>query len=148
MQDGPPLGPICEGEFRRYYYNPPEDSYSPRMLWRFEQQARLLDNLKSDTRYIAVLPKKIKELNMRDGNREVFWGLYAVEEVGFLWFVGYTLLCVSPGVIFFFLWLLQWQHASDLQNAVVPLALTFTFLALFRAILFGPVGRESKVHRD
>lgn len=84
---------------------------------------------------IDVLPKRIDPLRLEDGKREIFWGIYARERRSFARIATYGLLANLPSIVFFFLWLLQWKHASDLNAAAVPFVLTMSLLALALVLL-------------
>lgn len=152
MLDGPPIGPIPESEFYDYYHNPCIDVATVAnpptrdrwYSWRLYQQARLLDHMATDKRNLALLPKRTHEIRMCDGMRESFWGLYAIEQPAFIWFLTYATLCNSPGLIFFFLWLFKWGHAADLQNAVVPVTLSMTLTVCFLGWVFGIATGDQK----
>ena len=85
---------------------------------------------------IARLPKRKTPLNMHDGNRELFWGIYARERRSIARVLAYGTLANVPGIVFFFLWLFRWDHASDLQNAAVPVGMSLSLTMLFVALLF------------
>ncbi|KAI5366686.1 hypothetical protein Slin14017_G043260 [Septoria linicola] len=106
ISPGPPIGPIAEREFRDYFYKHCEPS-------------------------IQVLPKRLSELHFDDGNREAFWGLYAIERISFAWVAAYFCLVNAPSVVYFFLWLFYWRHDSDVQGASVPVSLSLTLTAMF-----------------
>jgi hypothetical protein len=59
----------------------------------------------NDDGVLKALPKCIQELEMQDGKKEDFWGIYAKERRCFGWVAAYTIMANIPGLIFFFLWL-------------------------------------------
>lgn len=122
----PPEGPIAQGEFRDRFYKSCYACHS----WH-RHRRRQLFNLKDDAA-IKLLPKRIQELEMADGQRERFWGINAKERICFAWVAAYALLANVPGLIFIFLWLFQWHHSTDLQGAStlaqVSIALSVAFV--------------------
>lgn len=127
LDSRPPAGPIGEDEFYDYFYH-----YSP--AWR-RCRPHILSSAPNNSA-LGSLPKRKLVLDMEDGQREVFWGIYAVERRSFRWLLAYGCLCNVPGVIFFFLWLFQWKHASDLQDGSVPVMLSASLTAIFVALLY------------
>lgn len=124
----PPLGPISKEEFSDRFYTYCEDCCH---RWHQEQMRRWLPGL-YDKEAIRALPKRKTALEMEDGKRELFWGLLVKEQRSAAMVLAYLVLCNTPSVIFFFLWLFEWGHVSDLQNASVPpmisLSLTLGFV--------------------
>jgi hypothetical protein len=76
-----------------------------------------------------LLPKRETELEEGVTEIENFWGLFIVERNSSLRMALWSFFLLLPSVYFFFAWLFQWGHASDLQNASVPMIL-----------LLGPLG--------
>nr|POF02944.1 hypothetical protein CFP56_78927 [Quercus suber] len=137
----PPHGPISVGEFRDHFYR----SYYPCHTWyRYQHRRRLFGQV--NTTAIESLPKRKQELEMHDGKREIFWGIYARERRCFAWMLGYVFLCNLPGLLFFFLWLFQWEHASDLQNVAVPVGLSLSLTISFVGSLLA--GSQSRTKND
>jgi len=68
--------------------------------------------------------------------REYFWGILAREQRAFAWVLAYFILCNGPGMIFFFLWLFDLHHATDLSNAIVPLSLSLFLTGGLVVIIF------------
>lgn len=133
----PPVGPVSAYEFRDRFYKSCDHPHGWYLHWlQRMRHLRTSSNTIPDARdVIPLLPKKLEELNMDDGKRELFWGLYARERRGFAWVLAYGLLCNLPAIIFFFLWLFQWGHGSDLQNASVPLTMSISLSLFFLAML-------------
>ncbi|KAF2164064.1 hypothetical protein M409DRAFT_56787 [Zasmidium cellare ATCC 36951] len=133
----PPAGPISAHEFRGRFYKSSQHPFG----WYLDFLQRLAAPGKAKMRIrdardaIALLPKRAKCLEMDDGKRELFWGLYARERRGFAWVLAYGLLCNIPAIIFFFLWLFRWGHGADLQNASVPLTMSISLSLFFLAML-------------
>jgi hypothetical protein len=126
----PPDGSITHEEFRRRYY----DRESPSIFELDRWRRRPIDLSAIRTEALQAVPKRILKLDLQDGERKYFYGLYA-KEIRSNWRVAlHVVLCNTPGVIFFFLWLYQWGHGSDLQGAAVPaqlsLSLTLGYLGL------------------
>ena len=126
----PPLGPITKAEFRDRFY-----TYCDKCChrWHQRQMSRWLPGL-YDREAIKALPKRKRKiaLEMQDSKRELFWGLLVREQRSSAILFTYICLFNLPGYIFFFLWLFQGGHGSDLQNASVPpmvsLSLTMGFV--------------------
>ncbi|KAM3413956.1 hypothetical protein BST61_g10625 [Cercospora zeina] len=137
----PPLGPIAEGEFRDFFYGKIKDINMNSRSWRLFRRQQLLGTI-PNTGAVSLLPKKLRELHMSDGSRQPLWGLYAVERRSFIRVVAYFVLCNSPGLTFFFLWLFRWGHAGDLQNGTVPVQLSLSLTVGFVALIYGT--REDK----
>ncbi|KAK4629728.1 hypothetical protein CLAFUR4_08611 [Fulvia fulva] len=113
IEPSPPGGPVSEQEFRN----------------RFHKSC-------DDQGVVASLPERKTPLNMQDGNREIFWGIYARERRSFARVLAYGFSANVPGIVVFFLWLFRWDHASDLQNAAVPIGMSLSLTMLFVALLF------------
>jgi hypothetical protein len=130
----PPNGPISKEQFQDHYYLP----HCPCLYdWKSYQLRCKGHSTKANRVALDAVPKRLVRINMDDGVDEWFYGLYAKEERSFLRVAIYAFLCNLPGVIFFFLWLFRWQHASDLQNASVPLILSLSLTFGFAAVVFG-----------
>ncbi|KAF2442541.1 hypothetical protein P171DRAFT_364203 [Karstenula rhodostoma CBS 690.94] len=80
---------------------------------------------------IELLPRKVNQLDLSADERKLFWGLYARQEISFFRVLVYNVICISPLVWFFFMWLFAWGHAGDQQNASVPLMIMLSFLSIF-----------------
>lgn len=138
VQDDPP---IADGDFHDFYhflYEGEDFIHSASTNLRREEICNILSG---QTLALERLPKRRECLKWRDGTWDKFWGLYAVEAPSFSRVLMYALLCLVPWIIFFFLWLFRWKHASDLQNASVPLTISITLLVGFVA-LFMDAHRE------
>jgi hypothetical protein len=130
----PPNGPISKEQFQDHYYLP----HCPCLYdWKSYQLRCRGHSSKANRVALDAVPKRLERIDMDDGLDEHFYGLYAKEERSFLRVAIYACLCNLPGVIFFFLWLFQWQHTSDLQNASVPLTLSLSLTLGFAAVVFG-----------
>ncbi|PPJ56174.1 hypothetical protein CBER1_09082 [Cercospora berteroae] len=127
----PPSGPISDQEFRNRFHKSCHRYYS----WHLWHKRKLAGRLHGQ-QAIARLPKRDTALNMQDGKREIFWGLYARERRSFARVFAYGLLANTPSIVFFFLWLFRWGHASDLQNAAVPAGMSLSLTMLFMALLY------------
>jgi len=128
----PPDGPISHDEFNFHYYY---DSCPSYVSWKrcFAASYLTTTGLSTVSRTaLDAVPKRTSELKKEDGRREHFYGLYAKEARSAFRVVIYICLCNFPGAVFFFLWLYQWGHGSDLQGAAVlvnlSLSLTIGFL--------------------
>jgi hypothetical protein len=130
----PPNGPISKEQFQDHYYLP----HCPCLYdWRRYQLGCRGHSNRANRVALDAVPKRLERIDMDNGVDEHFYGLYAIEQRSFLRVAIYAFLCNLPGVIFFFLWLFQWQHASDLQNASVPLTLSLSLTLGFAAVVFG-----------
>lgn len=83
------------------------------------------------------MPKKNVELELQDGKREHCFGLYAEEQRCFIRVFAYACLFHVPGVLFFFLWLFQWDNGPDLQNASILVMLSLLLSIGHTAMVFG-----------
>lgn len=120
----PPEGPISQGEFRDRFYQ----CYACHSWHRHRR--RIFLDLDEDSA-LKALPKRKQELEMEDGQREIFWGIYAQERRCFGWVCAYAALANAPGFIFFFLWLFHWKHGSDLQGASVLAQISISLSIVF-----------------
>jgi hypothetical protein len=89
-----------------------------------------------DTDAVDMLPKRQSSLELRDGKRDVFWGLLIREARSDFIVSLYVLLFNLPGLVFFFLWLFLWNHDSDLQNAAVPVLTSLSLTIGFVGFLY------------
>lgn len=80
---------------------------------------------------IDLLPKKFSQLDLSADERKVFWGLYARQEISFFRVLVCNVICISPLVWFFFMWLFAWGHDGDQQNASVPLMAMLSLRSIF-----------------
>jgi hypothetical protein len=80
---------------------------------------------------LVYLPQKLSKFYKSDETLEGFWNLVAKEKISFLWVVVWNLVCVSPGLIFFFLYVFKFSHARDLQTAAIPVTMILANLTLF-----------------
>jgi hypothetical protein len=128
----PPHGPISHDEFHlHYYYEFCPSMFSWERWHRREIGLSLVEN-----GALEVAPKRVVKLDMQNGGREQFYGLYAKEARSAQRVAIYMALCCLPGVIFFFLWLYQWGHGTDLQGASVPVQLSLTLVAGYLGVLY------------
>lgn len=128
----PPNGPISPDEFRlHYYYNICPSLFSWERWHRCQTRLSMVDS-----EAFEAVPKRLVKLDMENGKREHFYGLYAREARSALRVAIYIALCNAPGVLFFFLWLYQWKHGSDLQGAAVPVQLSMSLTAGYLGVLY------------
>jgi hypothetical protein len=80
---------------------------------------------------MELFPKRLTSLEEGGNNREEFWGIYAREKRWFLMLLVYNIVCMSPSLVFGFLWLCSWGHPGDLQNATIPASMSVALLSLF-----------------
>ncbi|KAK5713665.1 hypothetical protein LTR15_011365 [Elasticomyces elasticus] len=126
-----PRPPISKHEFRKRFYNSCNQPSSWHRPWhsckKFCTQGR---------QALTVVPKRTRVLETGGDTREDFWGILAQERRYFAWVLGYFIMTLVPSIVFFFMWLFQWNHVNDLQNASVPLTMTLRLLAVFAAVLW------------
>jgi hypothetical protein len=89
-----------------------------------------------------MLPKRETELEEGVTEIEDFWGLYIVERRSNIRAVLWSFFLLLPSTYFFFAWLFQWGHASDLQNASVPIILLLGPLVTFWGNVLGNPSRD------
>jgi hypothetical protein len=128
----PPHGPISHDEFHLHYYYQAFPSLFSWERWHRGQIGLSLVEKEA----LEAAPKRVVKLDMQNGKREYFYGLYAKEARSALRVAIHMSLCCSPGVIFFFLWLFQWGHGADLQGAAVPVQLSLTLTAGYLGVLY------------
>jgi hypothetical protein len=128
----PPHGPISQDEFRLHYYY----EVCPSLLsWeRWHRRQISLSTVEKEA--LEAVPKRVLKLDMQNGKREHFYGLYAKEARSALRVALHLTLCNIPGVIFFFLWLYQWGHGSDMQGAAVPVQLSLSLTLGYLGVLY------------
>jgi hypothetical protein len=131
----PPHGPISVEEFRDHYYL--NDCPSLYTWARYQRRYHGHFNKVVREALESFPKKKNTQINMEDGVSERFYGLHAKEQRSAFRVTVYACLCNLPGVIFLFLWLFQWGHDYDLQNASQLLTLSLSFTLGFAAIVFG-----------
>ena len=83
---------------------------------------------------LELLPKKLSQLDVNSDHRQIFWGLYARQQIHFFRVLMYNVICITPMIWFFFMWLFVWGHDGDQQNASVPLMMMMALLSLFWAM--------------
>lgn len=133
------MPPISEHEFytRFYLFNPskllhrhPFHRYSNCKCNKVKRKGHCGEILE-------LLPKKLSQLDESSEQREFFWGIYAREVVCLWWVLFYNMLCMLPLMWFFFMWLFPWGHASDLQDASVPITMMIGMLSVFWSVFLG-----------
>ena len=77
------------------------------------------------------IPKRDRDVIEDGDNREIFWGLVAVEQISFFMVAMYHSVILAPCLTFWMIWLFAWHHPGDLQNASVPLLAVLPLLSLF-----------------
>jgi hypothetical protein len=126
-----PDPPITKHEFHKRFYNTCEQPSSWHLPWH-----ECLRFCTGGGHALAVVPKRIRPLEMGYDKREKFWGIFAQEQRSAIWVFCYFLLAMSPSISFFFLWLFPWGHRGDLQNASVPVMSTIALLSVFVCVLW------------
>jgi hypothetical protein len=93
---------------------------------------------------LAYLPQKLKKFDKLGTKRESFWGIYAQERICLRWVLFWNAVCISPGVVFFFLWLFELGGVTDLQTAGVPITTILSCLTLFWTLFAASIWGHSK----
>ncbi|KAK1980905.1 hypothetical protein LZ30DRAFT_593845 [Colletotrichum cereale] len=75
-------------------------------------------------------PKKKTAIEEGGDGREVFWGIYARENVALIRVLAYNFICIIPMLVFFFAWLFH-HGPEEMQNAAVPISVMIAMLSLF-----------------
>jgi len=78
---------------------------------------------------LEKIPKRDREVIEDGDEREIFWGLLAVEEIQFVRVLLYHILCLAGPFVFWVLWM-KMGHPGDLQNASIPITVALGFLGL------------------
>jgi len=131
-----PDQPISLREFRSWFYS----CDTPRKIHGLFHVCK---SPCSNNELLSLIPQRKTELDVNDDRRETFYGLYAQEVPRILTPLIYSLLLLTPSILFFFLWLLGWGHVSDLQNAVVPFSISFGFLPVLWGLILTHVKGEA-----
>ncbi|KAJ5904192.1 hypothetical protein N7504_006575 [Penicillium tannophilum] len=125
-----PLPPLSPHEFEDFFQGQAwHFTAARRLAQRFSRSGR--DDTHENVIVNEILPKRDTILEEEDSSREVFWGLYVVENRSIPMLIFYSFVSMVPSIYFFFAWLFQWGHRGDLQNASVPLAVSLGFLGTF-----------------
>jgi hypothetical protein len=135
------IPPISEIEFRSRFYTC--DNLNLPSYIHYLHKCYRLDS--TCTKVLALLPKRTSRLDLDTNERTYFWGLYAREAPAVARVFFYTVVCIIPMILFFFMWLFGWKHAADLQNASVPLFATLALLSILWSIIlsgFKNAGRQ------
>jgi hypothetical protein len=123
----PPIG-------RHQFYDRFHACHNPRRIFHFHHRCR---NFNKCARDLLKLFPKCKSTLIEDSDKqEAFWGIVAREQPSVFRLLLYNFACASPCIIFFFMWLFQWGHSGDLQNASVPLSIMVASLSVFWSIYF------------
>lgn len=124
-----PQPPICQEQFRHWFH---KQSWQHASLRRLSTRPRFeFWNTPSNIMLRSMIPKRDTALDEGVPENEDFWGLYIMERRSRLRATFYSLILILSSVYFFFAWIFQWRHASDLQNASVPLVLSLSLLGTF-----------------
>lgn len=76
------------------------------------------------------IPKRDIEVTEQGDERDLFWGLLAVDEISFVFVACYHFVLLMPALGFWTYWMAT-GHAADLQNATVPFLAAIGCLSLF-----------------
>lgn len=79
---------------------------------------------------LPLFPQRDSEI-ADSPDREEFWGIYAMEQPSAFRVIVWNAMSMLPCFVFFFMWLFAWGHVGDLQNAAVPISLSFSFVTMF-----------------
>lgn len=85
---------------------------------------------------VNLVPKRTLPLETSGDAREEFWGLYAREVISAKRVAVYMLFILVAPFVFWLLWLFNWGHSGDLQNASVPFLCTLGLSGLFITSLY------------
>jgi hypothetical protein len=124
------IPPIKPWEFKCRFYTCFQGGSKHRHLFL---KCRKPCRLKKDA--LDRIPKCDRSVIEEGDQREIFWGLLAVEQISFAMVAMYHFLILAPTFVFWMLWLFVWGHRSDLQNASVPFLSTIPLLSLFWLML-------------
>jgi hypothetical protein len=145
------MPPISEHEFyKRFYFANPLNIFHQHPFHR-KSNSKFNKAKRKDhcCEILELLPKKLSQLDESSEQREFFWGIYAREVVCLRWVLFYNVLCILPFVWFLFMWIFPWGHASDLQDASVPITIMIGMLSIFWSVFLGSLqfGKGSEVVR-
>ncbi|KAI1409804.1 hypothetical protein F5Y13DRAFT_88541 [Hypoxylon sp. FL1857] len=122
------IPPVSEHEFQKRFYT----CYKPHPLRHWYHKCKSLGTHSYDI--LELFPKKKTELEEGGDKREIFWGIYAREIISLRWVLIYNLVCISPMLVFFTVWILPLGQSTDLQNPSVPFSMMLGTLSLFWSI--------------
>ena len=133
------MPPISEHEFyNRFYSTEPFKYLHPHPFNRSGGCKHSKAQRRGHCREIIhLLPKKLSQLDENSDQREFFWGMYAQEVVCLRWLLFWNVICISPLLWFFFMWLFRWGHSGDLQDASVPVTMVMGMLSLLWSAFLG-----------
>lgn len=80
------------------------------------------------------IPKRDIEVTESGDERDLFWGLLAIDEISFIFVMFYFFVLIAPTLSFWIYWM-KTGHATDLQNASVPFFAAIGGLSLFWFLL-------------
>ncbi|KAH8659401.1 hypothetical protein BGZ61DRAFT_370541 [Ilyonectria robusta] len=123
-----PMPPITKNEFKCRFYYCFRRGEPHRHYFGFRQCPKRYTPLRSA---LSRIPKRNFCLDKKGQNREIFWGLLAVERPSAFKVAVYHVLILIGPVMFWFLWLFFWGHSGDLQNAAIPFLTVCTLLSMF-----------------
>ncbi|KAK0706257.1 hypothetical protein B0T26DRAFT_624650, partial [Lasiosphaeria miniovina] len=125
-----PIPPINAHEFnRRFYACPRTDPHTHFLPGGGSRHAC--------ARYAGVrgaldrIPKRRSLLSTRALDREVVWGLVAVERPSLARVFAYHVLALAGPFAFWVLWQTKLGHSDDWQNASIPFAVVCVLLSMF-----------------
>ncbi|KAK0706094.1 hypothetical protein B0T26DRAFT_788486, partial [Lasiosphaeria miniovina] len=123
-----PVPPINAHEFKRRFYACP----------RLDPHIRYLPGSgHTCARYTGVsgalgrIPKRDAPLSTRAPDREVVWGLVAVECPSLARVFAYHVLALAGPFAFWVVWQTKLGHGDDWQNASIPFAVVCVLLSMF-----------------
>jgi len=123
------MPPITKFEFKKRFYSSMPSLFHFRC--RRNCQCAKLKKKAHNAETVELLPKKTSPLDIGSETKEIFWGLYARHEIHFGRVLVYNVICVTPVIWFFFMWVLHWGDPGDMQSASVPLMAMLSFLSIF-----------------
>jgi hypothetical protein len=91
---------------------------------------------------LVYLPQKLTKFSKSDETFEGFWNLLATERISLLRVFIWNFVCISPGIVFFLLYLFKYSHVVDLQSAAVPVTTVLSALTLFWTLFLASVSGQ------
>lgn len=123
-----PIPPVSRHEFRKRFYA----CHQQQLLRHWHHKCKKLGSQSHDL--LKLFPKKRTALEEGGDKREEFYGIYARENVSFIWVLFYNFICMLPMLAFFIMWINPQGHSTDLQNPSVPFSMMTAMLSLFWSV--------------
>jgi hypothetical protein len=125
-----PVPPISKHEFKMRFYS---CDNTPTLLHRIglHTSNRTCRRFAGTAGALERIPKRNHQLLVKSYDRELVWGLLAIECPSFFRIGVYHVLILAGPTVFNFMWLFAWGHDGDLQNAAVPFTVVCVLLSMF-----------------